>query len=354
VTPPLGVVEGFYGKPWRFEDRAFVVETLAPAGFRFYHYAPKADVFLRARWREPFPEERAASLQRFAALCRAHGMRFGVGLSPLQIFDDFNDDARAVLGAKLDELNAIGLDDLALLFDDMKATRADLAAVQAEITHWVAARTEATRLVMCPSFYSFDPILDRVFGARPARFLEDLGGALDPKIDIYWTGPEVCSKEISPGHLDDVAEALKRKPFLWDNYPVNDGPRMSKHLHLRAFTGRPAAMGDHLSAHAVNPALQPRLSVIPALTLAASYREGARYCYQRAFREAAAQLCGAELAASLEGDLLSLQDGGLDRIAERIPRLTARYGAFDHAIAREVIGFLEGAYSTDSLEVETQ
>ena len=39
-----------------------------------------------------------------------------------------------------------------------------------------------------------------------------------------------------------IGEAMRRKPFLWDNYPVNDGPRMSQFLHLRAFTGRGAAI----------------------------------------------------------------------------------------------------------------
>ena len=68
-------------------------------------------------------------------------------------------------------------------------------------------------------------------------------------------------------------------------YEVN-GTRMSQHLHLRGFTGRPAAIGAWLSAHAVNPALQPVLSCIPALTLAASYASGDGYAYRSAFRGA--------------------------------------------------------------------
>ena len=49
---------------------------------------------------------------------------------------------------------------------------------------------------------------------------------------------------------------------------------MSRHLHLRAFTGRPATIADHVVGHAVNPASQPTLSRIPMQTLAASYRQG--------------------------------------------------------------------------------
>jgi hypothetical protein len=144
-----------------------------------------------------------------------------------------------------------------------------------------------------------------------------------------------------------VAERLGRKPVLWDNYPVNDGPRMSRFLHLRGFTGRPAAIGAHLAAHAVNPALQPRLTLIPAATLAASYREGDGYCYMRAFREAARALAGPRLADMLEADLLPLQDQGLERIAGERDRLCERYAAIDHPMAAEVVRFLEGAYTVD-------
>src|SRR5690606_1920906 len=124
------------------------------------------------------------------------------------------------------------------------------------------------------------------FGRRPERYLEQLGALLDPSIDIFWTGEEVCSRELSPVHLDRVAAQIGRKPFIWDNYPVNDGQRMSQYLHLRAFTGRPASIEHHVRAHGINPALQPVLTRIPALTLVESYRLRDRYAYGAAFRRA--------------------------------------------------------------------
>ena len=47
MTVNLGVIEGLFGKPWSWADRTTVLRTLAPAGYRFYHYGPKADPFLR-------------------------------------------------------------------------------------------------------------------------------------------------------------------------------------------------------------------------------------------------------------------------------------------------------------------
>ncbi|MEZ5741799.1 MAG: hypothetical protein R3E68_21770 [Burkholderiaceae bacterium] len=42
--------------------------------------------------------------------------------------------------------------------------------------------------------------------------------------------------------------------MLWDNYPVNDGQRMSQYLHLRAFTpDAPATLAPLLRGHAINP-----------------------------------------------------------------------------------------------------
>jgi hypothetical protein len=142
--------------------------------------------------------------------------------------------------------------------------------------------------------------------------------------------------------LTRVADALQRKPTLWDNYPVNDGPVMSRFLHLRGFTGRPSVIGAKLAAHAINPALQAHLSLIPAATLVASYREGNAYCYTRAFRDAAQTLVGDVLADLLEQDLPALQDRGIDRLQGERAALRQRYAEIDHPAAAEVVRWLDG------------
>jgi hypothetical protein len=352
MTPELGIVEGYFGEPWAHADRKQVVSALAPIGYAFFHYAPKADAHLRRRWREPHPDAESAALADLAMHCRRLGVRFGVGLSPYELYLDFSGAAKAAFLAKVRALDALGLDDLAILFDDMRGDVSGLAEREAEIVHAALSETRATRVVMCPTYYSDDRMLDVVFGERPDRFLEDLGRALDPRVGVYWTGEEICAREFSPGHLARVADALGRKPVLWDNYPVNDGPRMSRFLHLRAFTGRPAAIGACVAAHAVNPALQPHLTLIPAATLAASYREGSAYSYMRAFRDAARALAGPELAQRIEADLLALQDMGIERLSTEAARLRERYAGLDHPMAREVVRWLDGDYTVDRWEPE--
>ena len=347
MVPELGVIEGYFGRPWCLEDRKRVLTRLRELGYSWFHYAPKADAFLRRRWREPHPSAALNELADLSAHCRGLGLRFGVGLSPYELYRDFSGPAQEDFVAKIQALDETGIDDLAVLFDDTRGDVPDLAAREAEIVHTALANTRASHVFMCPTYYSDDRMLDVVFGERPPGYLEDLGRRLDPQVSVYWTGEEICAREFSPGHLLRVAESLRRKPALWDNYPVNDGPRMSRFLHLRGFTGRPSVIGPHVASHAINPALQPHLTLIPAATLAASYREGSAYSYMRAFRAAARSIAGDGLAEMLEDDLLALQDRGIDQLGDDRERLRRRYAAVEHSIAVEVVRWLDGADTVD-------
>lgn len=340
----LGLIEGFYGPLWQWSERAALARRLAAAGYRFWHYAPKADPGVRSDWRTPWPADHADDLRAFSACCRGLGLRFGIGLSPLGLASDGPRADWDALAGRLAELDAIGVDDLVIAFDDVRGDRPDLAREQAAIVDWMAARSGAARIVACPTYYSADPLLDRLFGERPAGYLDALGRALDPAIAVYWTGDEVCAREIAPGPLADVAERLRRAPWLWDNYPVNDGRYACDHLHLRPFTGRPAALEGVAGAHAINPALQPALTALPALTLPRRYREGDQFAYIAAFRAAANEVLGAELAAAVAADLPLLEEAGHHRLGEQAAALRERYAAFDHPAAREIVHWLDGGY----------
>jgi hyaluronoglucosaminidase len=354
VTPELGIIEGYFGRCWTHDERCDVISRLAPAGYRFFHYAPKIDARLRRDWRQLHDGSETDVLTALSDHCRSLDVRFGVGLTPYGAHLDFDADTRAALKAKLAALDALGVDDLAILFDDMRGDVPDLAARQAEIIAFCLDHSRAGRFYTCPSYYSDDPVLDRVFGARPDCYLEDFGRLIDPAIQIYWTGEEVCSVEYSRGHLRNVAQRLGRNVCLWDNYPVNDGPRMSQYLHLRGFTGRGPDIAPWITGHAINPALQPTLGCIPALTLTAAYAQGDDYCYGVAFMEAAVAVVGTELAVMLQTDLLTFQSSGLDRIGERTEKLRLRYAAIDHPAAREVVDWLGGGYAITGEMLQTQ
>ncbi|MCA3718925.1 MAG: beta-N-acetylglucosaminidase domain-containing protein [Brevundimonas sp.] len=354
MIPELGIIEGYFGRMWSWPDRAFVLRTLAAAGYGFFHYAPKGEARLRRGWRDPFDDAALRELAGFARLCRDLGVRFGIGLTPYEAHLDFGPAARRDLKAKLSQFRALGLDDLVILFDDMRGDVPDLARRQADIVSTCLAEAVSERSFVVPTYYSDDPILDRVFGARPRHYLRDLGRGLPPDVAAYWTGESVCSSAYSLAHLDRVSGELGRPVALWDNYPVNDGPRMSAYLHLRGFPATHAGLAGHVRHHAINPMLQPRLGLIPALTLPIVYKAGRGHDEGDALRDAAVQVLGEGLAGRLLSDLSILQDAGRGGAGPELSRLIDRYGDIDHPAAVEIVDWARGGYAMGDELVRTQ
>ena len=143
MTPPLGIIEGYYGRPWSWDMREDQARFLSAHGYASYIYAPKADVYLRRRWREDHPPAEADRLARMAAVCASLGVGFGVGLSPYEAYRDFGEETKAALARKLAFLDQAGVTELALLFDDMKGDQADLAEAQVRMAHFAAEHSNA-------------------------------------------------------------------------------------------------------------------------------------------------------------------------------------------------------------------
>jgi hypothetical protein len=318
-------------------------------GYDSYVYAPKDDKYLRREWAQDWSADELAQLKSMAESFRSNHVKFGIGLSPFEAYKNYSPPIRHRLMDKVRLIEQeIAPDILCVLFDDMRGDTPQLAATQVAMVDDVAANT-AARIIMCPTYYSTDPVLERVFGTMPENYLETLGSSLDARVDVFWTGPKVCSTEYPREHLESVAERLARKPFLWDNYPVNDSRVMSAFLHLRAFTHRPHELRDMLAGHLANPMKQPWLSRIPLATLPMSYAHGPRYDADSAWRSAANRVCGAPLASLIEEDLPLLQDVGLERLntAQR-SHLEERYRSQGpHPIAAEILGWLNGEFAFD-------
>jgi hypothetical protein len=349
-----GVIEGFYGEPWSFAARADYAGFLRDAGFDFYLYAPKYDEQLRKGWREEWPDAGWRALEALRARYRECGVAFGIGFTPWGAQLEYGPATRSQLRRKLARIDELEPDLLAILFDDMRGSVAELAERQVAIAHDARDASRASSFLLCPTYYSDDRVLESALGPMPGGYLEELGKRLDPQIEIFWTGPRICSREYTEEHLAGVAERLGRRPFLWDNYPVNDGPRMCRHLHLRAVAGRPRALREWTRGIAANPMSQPELSKIPLLTLCESLAAERDYDPAAAFRRAAHAVCGPALADALEQDLAELHDAGLGALdAARLAALRARYAGFDEPCAREVVRWLDGAFEpTEQLRAE--
>ena len=341
----LGIVEGFFGRQWSWQARREQVQFLAAQGFGTYLYAPKNDAFLRKRWFEPYPAAELAALRDLAARTAAAGLEFGIGLSPFELYLDFSAERREALLRKIDQLNQLQAPLLAVLFDDMLGSLPGLAERQLQIFDVIRRHSAARQFALCPTYYSDDPLLLRHFGPGPADYLEELGAALPAEIAIFWTGPKVISDEYPRDHLLEVGRRLRRKPLLWDNYPVNDAKRLAGFLHLAPFAQRAqgrfdfAALRSCCSGLLSNPMNQAALSRVPLASLAAlaGISSGER------------GVGNPVVLRLLAEDAAQLQHTGLEQLppAER-GRLLERYRAcLPDAMAEEVCEWLEGAYAFD-------
>ncbi|MEM2203462.1 MAG: protein O-GlcNAcase [Sulfolobales archaeon] len=260
----FGIVEGFYGTPWNWLDRIYMIEFLGRLGFDTYIYAPKWDPMHRDWWRDPYTPEFLDRLSMLVSAANRYGVRVVFALSPgLDIDYSSNHDVRILL-RKLQKIMEHGIEDLAIFLDDVPPILRgrgyrSLAEAQASLVNKIYGELEPRALVFCPTYY---------YGLKD-DYLSELGSLVDPGIHIIWTGMWVASHKISEEDLEAVSRLIKRKPFIWDNYPVNDYFIVNgiTRLHLGAIRNRPSNMPRLVSGYVSNPANQPEASKIPLYTI---------------------------------------------------------------------------------------
>ena len=256
----IGVIEGFFGPEWSWQSRTEICSRLKAIGADFYIYAPKRDPFLRKQWTLSHPQDHWQHLTNLRAHCRQSKIKFGLGLSPFEVHEHWNETSKNQLKEKIKKLSDLDLDYLGLFFDDMLGAPG-LAEKQAEMVDLVES-VSSYKIIFCPTYYTPDPILDKVFGERPQGYLEYLGNQLSSKVEILWTGPKVISPEIDSEGLKEVTKILKRKPFIWDNYFANDGPKQCHFLKIKPLLGRDQSALHESAGWAFNLMNQPFLSEV--------------------------------------------------------------------------------------------
>lgn len=279
-----GVIEGFYGRPWSPAERTELLRWMTEWGLNTYVYAPKDDLKHRAAWREIYTAAEADALGAVAGACAGRGVRFVYALSPgLDVRYGRPDDLERVV-ARFEQLLALGCGDFALLFDDIPDWMhpddlrrwGSFAAAQCEFTNAafdrVRDRQPGARFLFCPTAYC-----ERMAAARLGgeNYLETVGRELAPEIDVFWTGPEIVSREISVASVRDLAFRLRRRPLIWDNLHANDYD--GRRFFCGPYAGRPAELLGEVGGILCNPNSEFPLNFVPLRTFAAFLRgDGAR------------------------------------------------------------------------------
>ena len=349
TTFRLGTVEGFFGRQWSWQARRDHADFLAQQQFTTYLYAPKNDNWLRKQWFELYPAAQFDELLSLAQHTKKCGLEFGIGLSPFELYRDFSTSNRDKLKRKLDQLNQLKAPLLAVLFDDMLGDLPGLADTQLAIFECIRQHSNASHFMLCPTYYSDDPLLVKHFGPQPERYLQQLGEALPPEVGIFWTGPKVISPSYPRDHLLEVGARLQRRPLLWDNYPVNDAKRLTAFLHLQAFAQRDSGhfsmnpiveLCSGLLANPMNQAALSKISLASLMQLfdAVTNRKSSNM-----------PIGNTAVLKLLDTDTQRFQFAGLEKISDiERNQLLSRYRAhLPDSMAEEVCEWLEGKYAFD-------
>lgn len=296
-----GVIEGFYGVYYTWPERNDLIRFIGQHGYNLYIYAPKDDWHHRQRWWEHYPAEVERAFSRTVASAAAAGVRFCYALHCSLPHGMSRDQAISAICVKLDTLYRCGVRSFSLLFDDLDLSdaadqndlRQGAATLHAEICNgvwsWLLSYDPGCTLSMCPTDYH---------GSAPSVYAYTLGALLQPGIAIFYTGPAVCSPTIAAVDAALFAQAARRLPLIWDNYPVND-LAMQPELHLGPIRQRAPELHQTVSGIVVNPMLQAEASKIPLLTYAAYLRDPQRYDPDQAWQEALNLMVGATSSAAL-------------------------------------------------------
>jgi hypothetical protein len=224
-----------------------------------------------------------------------------------------------------------------------------LAELQAQVVSDVTAWSSATRFMVCPTYYSDDPVLEQVFGQTPDNYLPNLGKDLDPAIDVFWTGERVCSTGYPDAHVEEVAGRLGRKPFIWDNHIANDGRVRCAHLYLDPYSSGWTLNSRLVAGLAINPMNQPYVSRVPLAAYASGLAGHGSQPDGTTIESHVRAICGGALGAVVLSDLDLFQNRGLSEIDAAIrERLIDKYRSFEpDSCALEIGAWLRGEYYFD-------
>ena len=275
-----GVIEGFYGAPWSAAERVELFEWMARWRLNTYMYAPKDDLKHRAVWRESYTSEEAERFRELIRAAAARGIRFVYALSPgLDIKYDDPVELR-VLQRRVDQMMTLGCRDFAVLFDDIPdaldasviARFGSLAAAQCDVSNalarWIVEKEPAARIAFCPTPYCSRMVKAGLGGED---YLPTVGRELMPSIDVFWTGPDIVSREITVEHVCEIASILRRRPIIWDNLFANDydGHR----FFCGPYADRPRALLTETNGLLLNPNNELLLNYVPLHTFSAFVSE---------------------------------------------------------------------------------
>ena len=236
-----GYIEGFYGNPWKSTERPEMLRLMALFGENTHYYAPKDDPYHRNKWRELYPEKEASQLKALVDEAKSLFVDFYYCIAPGLSMKYCDEREFEALKAKTRQLYELGISRFGLLLDDIpsdlfyeedKVKYGNAVNAHRELVgkyrDFLKTLSSGCRLTVCPTSY-------RGKGTEPE--LVDFASKIPSDVDVFFTGSDICSKEITLPEAETFIENNLHRPLYWDNYPVNDA-EMFMEMHLGPVIGR--------------------------------------------------------------------------------------------------------------------
>lgn len=243
-----GVVEGFYGEPWSFENRMSQINFYGDNKLNTYIYGPKDDPYHRSpHWRDPYPTKEAEEIKKYVEAANSNHVDFVWAIHPGMDIK-WNTEDRDAMMNKLSLMYDLGIRAFAVFFDDISGEQVN-ADKQAELLNYiddnfVKPKKDVLPLILCPTEYN------KSWSNIEKGYLPTLGEKLNPSIHIMWTGDRVIS-DIDVEGLEWINKHIKRNAYIWWNFPVSDYVR--DHILLGPSYGLDTKADGMMSGFMSNP-----------------------------------------------------------------------------------------------------
>lgn len=246
-----GVIEGFYGNPWSDADRKSQFDFYGKNKLNIYVYGPKDDPYHREKWRENYPDDKAAVIRSLAEAAKKNHVSFVWAIHTGGSINNSESDFKAVVN-KLEHVYSLGVRNFSIFFDDFGGADADLQVAECNYVweNFIMKHDDLNKLSMCPTKYN----AAYASWNKNDAYLRGLGNGLHKGIEVMWTGDGVADM-INQSDLDFFKTATNGlAPFIWLNYPVND--YCIGHMLMGKFYGNDQgdnAFGSKMTAFTSNP-----------------------------------------------------------------------------------------------------
>lgn len=246
-----GVIEGFYGNPWSDADRKSQFDFYGKNKLNIYVYGPKDDPYHREKWRENYPDDKAAVIRSLAEAAKKNHVSFVWAIHTGGSINNSESDFKAVVN-KLEHVYSLGVRNFSIFFDDFGGADADLQVAECNYVweNFIMKHDDLNKLSMCPTKYN----AAYAGWNKNDAYLRGLGNGLHKGIEVMWTGDGVADM-INQSDLDFFKTATNGlAPFIWLNYPVND--YCIGHMLMGKFYGNDQgdnAFGSKMTAFTSNP-----------------------------------------------------------------------------------------------------